>query len=66
MYEEKEFLTWFPDYSKAWRKVLEETDQDLGLALEGGKDGGYRSKIFLSFSVFLTLENLDWLKSKSP
>ena len=47
MYEEKEFLTWFPDYSQAWKKVLEETDQDLGLALEGGKEGGYRSKKFL-------------------
>ena len=44
MYEEKEFLTWFPDYSQAWKKVLEETDQDLGLALEGGKEGGYRSR----------------------
>jgi len=45
MYEEKEFLTWFPDYSQAWKKVLEETDQDLGLALEGGKEGGYRSAL---------------------
>ena len=51
MYEEKEFLTWFPDYSQAWKKVLEETDQDLGLALEGGKEGGYRSKKFLPISM---------------
>ena len=42
-WDEKEFPTWFPDYSQAWKKVLEETDQDLGLALKGGKDGGYRS-----------------------
>ena len=52
MYEEKEFLTRFPDYSQAWRKVLEETDQDLGLALEGGKEGGYRSKKFLPISMY--------------
>ena len=52
MSEENEFLTWFPDYSQAWRKVLEETDQDLGLALEGGKEGGYRSKKFLPISMY--------------
>ena len=49
--QEKELLQWFSDYSLAWRKVLQESDQNLGLALEGGKEGGYRSKKFLPISM---------------
>ena len=50
--QEKELLQWFSDYSLAWRKVLQESDQNLGLALEGGKEGGYRSKKFLPISMY--------------
>ena len=49
--QEKELLQWFSDYSLAWRTVLQESDQNLGLALEGGKEGGYRFNKFSSFSI---------------
>ena len=49
--QETELLQWFSDYSLAWRKVLQESDQNLGLALEGGKEGGYRFNKFSSFSI---------------
>ena len=51
--QEKELLQWLSDYSLAWRKVLQESDQNLGLALEGGKEGGYR---FNKFSSLLILQ----------
>ena len=41
--EKRKFTKWFSDYSQAWREILEQSDQDLGLALEGGREGGYRS-----------------------
>ena len=50
--QETELLQWFSDYSLAWRKVLQESDQNLGLALEGGKEGGYRSKKILPISMY--------------
>ena len=49
--QEKELLQLFSDYSLAWRNVLQESDQNLGLALEGGKEGGYRFNKFSSFSI---------------
>ena len=50
--EERKFAKWFSDYSQAWREVLEQSDQELGLSLEGGREGGYRS-----FDIFLDFEN---------
>ena len=61
MYEEKEFLTWFPDYSQAWKKVSKRLIRTLALPWREEKTG-----VTGPFSMFLKLENLDWLKSKSP
>lgn len=38
-----DFSGWFSDYSKAWLDVLGKSDAQLGLAVAGGKEGGYRS-----------------------
>jgi len=43
--EEKKFTKWFSDYSQAWKEVLKRSDEELGLALEGGREGGYRSTL---------------------
>jgi len=37
-----DFSGWFSDYSKAWMDVLGKSDAQLGLAVAGGKEGGYR------------------------
>ena len=34
---------WFSNYSQAWKEILKRSDEELGFALEGGKDGEYRS-----------------------
>merc|ERR1712037_26057 len=43
--EEKKFTKWFADYSQAWKEVLKRSDEELGLALEGGREGGYRNTL---------------------
>lgn len=43
--DQKKFTKWFSDYSEAWKGVLKQTDHQLGLALQGGKLGGYRSAL---------------------
>ena len=43
--DEKKFTKWFSDFSVAWREVLKRSDEELGLALEGGREGGYRSTL---------------------
>ena len=43
--EERRFTKWFSDYGGAWRKVLGRSDQELGLDMEGGREGGYRDII---------------------
>ena len=43
--DERKFSKWFSDYSQAWKEILKRSDQELGLALEGGRDGGYRSAL---------------------
>jgi len=37
-----DFSGWFSDYSMAWMNVLGKSDAQLGLAVAGGKEGGYR------------------------
>merc|ERR1719397_1442778 len=49
--EEKKFTKWFSDYSQAWKEVLKRSDEELGLALEGGREGGYRS---------ILLKQIEW------
>jgi len=49
--EEKKFTKWFSDYSQAWKEVLKRNDEELGLALEGGREGGYRS---------ILLKQIEW------
>ena len=43
--DERKFSKWFSDYSQAWKEILKRSDQELGLALDGGRDGGYRSAL---------------------
>jgi len=43
--EEKKFTKWFSDFSQGWREVLKRSDEELGLTLEGGREGGYRSTL---------------------
>jgi len=43
--EEKKFTKWFSDYSQAWKEVLKRSDEELGLAFEGGREGGYRNTL---------------------
>ncbi|KAK3283269.1 hypothetical protein CYMTET_9026 [Cymbomonas tetramitiformis] len=39
------FSGWFMHYGDAWRQLLGQSDEDLGLALEGGIPGGYRETL---------------------
>ena len=43
--DKKKFTKWFTDYSQAWKEVLKRSDEELGLALQGGREGGYRSTL---------------------
>ena len=43
--DKKRFTGWFTSYSAAWRQILDRTDQELGLEVDGGREGGYRDVI---------------------
>jgi len=43
--DKKRFTGWFTSYSAAWRQILARSDQELGLVVDGGREGGYRDVI---------------------
>ena len=49
--EEKKFTKWFSDYSQAWKEVLKRNDEELGLALEGGREGGVVRKLYIEHAI---------------
>ena len=43
--EHKRFTKWFTDIGTAWQTVLAREDLEVGLEVQGGKQGGYRGTL---------------------
>ena len=43
--EHKRFTKWFTDIGTVWQAVLAREDLEVGLEVQGGKQGGYRGTL---------------------